>query len=168
MRRRHGRAASLAVYGVVACLVVVLDRVTKTLAEDALGGGAIQPFLPGVIDFRLVYNTGAAWGMLEGGRVLFLGIAAVAVVGMVLYLIFAHRHAVLQVLGLGMIAGGAVGNAIDRAASGRVVDFIHTLFIDFPYFNIADSAITVGVILFMVALLFGERFNRQPPFTTED
>jgi signal peptidase II len=138
-------------------MVIVLDRITKTLAVNALGGGAVRPFIPNFLDFQLVYNTGAAWGMLEGQRVLFLIIAAVAVAAMVLYLVFARRHAALTVLGLGLIAGGAIGNAIDRAMSGRVVDFIHTLFIEFPYFNIADSAITVGAILFMAAVIFGGR-----------
>jgi signal peptidase II len=157
MRKRHSLVVSLIVFCVVLCMVVVLDRVTKALAVDALSGGAVQPFIPGFLDFQLVYNTGAAWGMFEGQRVLFLIIAAVAVVAMLLYLVLARRHAVFTVLGLGLIAGGAIGNGIDRALSGKVVDFIHTLFIEFPFFNIADSAITVGTILFIIVLLFGMR-----------
>jgi signal peptidase II len=74
---------------------------------------------------------------------------------MVLYLLLMKRHATLTLLGLGLVAGGAIGNAIDRALTGRVVDFIHTLFIEFPLFNVADSAITVGAVLFGVVLVFG-------------
>ncbi|MDR1014387.1 MAG: signal peptidase II [Coriobacteriales bacterium] len=157
MRRRHVRTVSLVVFAVGACMVVVLDRVTKSLAEAALSGGGAQPFLPGIIDFRLVYNTGAAWGMFEGARALFLVIALVALAAMLLYLLSARRHALLELLGLALVAGGAVGNAIDRAQSGRVVDFIHPLFVEFPLFNLADSAITVGAVLFVAYLLFGGR-----------
>jgi signal peptidase II len=136
-------------------MVVVLDRVTKTFAESALSGGRTQDFIPGFLDFQLVYNTGAAWGMLDGARTFFIIIAALCVVGAALYLAFT-RNSVLTILGFGMIAGGAIGNAIDRALSGRVTDFIHTLFIEFPLFNIADSAITVGFILFLIAVFFVE------------
>jgi signal peptidase II len=158
VKQRHAPAVALTVFGVVACMIVVCDRITKALAESALAGGAVQDVIPGILDFRLVYNTGAAWGMFAGApRALFVGVAVAAVAMAVLYLIFGGRHSALKVLGLGLIVGGAIGNAIDRALSGRVVDFIHTLFIDFPLFNIADSAITIGVILFMFALIFGER-----------
>jgi signal peptidase II len=152
-------------------MVVVLDRLTKTLAEGALSGGAVQAFIPGLLDFRLVYNTGAAWGMFEGARTLFLVIAAVAVLVMVLYLVLGKRHSTLMLLGLGLIAGGAIGNTIDRALTGKVVDFIHTLFIDFPLFNIADSAITVGAILMVgVMLIFDERgvLKRKPEAEPDD
>jgi signal peptidase II len=157
VKKRHLRAVALIVFAVMASMVVVLDRITKTLAENALGGGNTQDFIPGVLDFQLVYNTGAAWGMFEGARTLFLVIAVLVVGAMIAYVALTPRHNVLTILGLGMIAGGAVGNAIDRALSGRVVDFIHTLFIEFPLFNVADSAITVGVILFLIATLFGAR-----------
>jgi signal peptidase II len=157
VRKRHARAVSLIVFAVVACMVVVSDLLTKALAVSALSGGKVQPVVPGIVDFQLVYNTGAAWGMFEGARIPFLIIAALAIVAMVLYLVFAHKNAALTLLGLGLIAGGAIGNAIERALSGKVVDFIHPLFIEFPLFNIADSAITIGTILFMIALLFGGR-----------
>jgi signal peptidase II len=160
MRKYHSRAVSLVAFAFIACLVIVLDRVTKTLAVDALSGGRTKDFIPGLIDFQLVYNTGAAWGILEGARVLFLVMAVICAVAAVLYLLFL-RNSTLAVLGMGMIAGGAIGNAIDRASSGEVIDFIHVLFINFPLFNIADSAITVGSILFMVTLLFVERLRPQ-------
>jgi signal peptidase II len=138
-------------------MVVVLDRITKQLALSALGGGAAIPFIPGFIDFQLVYNTGAAWGLLDGARGLFLVIAAIAVIAMIVYLLKIPRHATLAILGIGLVAGGAIGNAFDRATEGKVVDFIHTLFIDFPLFNVADSAITVGVILLIIVILFSKK-----------
>jgi signal peptidase II len=154
--KKHSRAVSFIVFAVVVCMVVVLDRITKTLAVNALSGGGAQAFIPGFLDFQLIYNTGAAWGMLEGARALLLAIAFLAIGAMILYLALMRRHSVPAMLGLGMIAGGAIGNTIDRALSGQVVDFIHTLFIEFPFFNLADSAITVGVVLFAIAMIFGE------------
>jgi signal peptidase II len=154
--KKHSRGVAFIVFAVVVCMVVVLDRITKTLAVSALSGGRTQDFIPGFLDFQLIYNTGAAWGMLEGARTLLLVIAFLAIGAMILYLVLMRRHSVCAMLGLGMIGGGAIGNTIDRASSGQVVDFIHTLFIEFPFFNLADSAITVGVVLFAIAVIFGE------------
>ena len=157
MKRRHSRAIAFIVWIVVAIIGVFLDRFTKTLAEIYLADGYVQPFIPGVIDFSLVYNSGAAWGIFDGARTFFLIIMAVALLAMLIYLAYFKRHTALQIIGLGLIAAGAIGNGVDRAMTGEVIDFLHTLFIDFPSFNIADSCITVGVILFIIALLFGEQ-----------
>ncbi len=72
--------------------------------------------------------------------------------GMIVYIAVIKRHSLLRVFALALICSGAVGNAIDRAASGKVVDFIQTLFIEFPLFNIADCAITIGVIGLIISL----------------
>lgn len=154
---RHSSAISLIVACVMACLVVGLDRITKLLALSTLSGGVVRPFIPGFIDFRLVFNTGAAWGLFDGARGMFLLIAAAAVIAMIIYLLKIPQHATLEIIGIGLVAGGAIGNAFDRAMEGKVVDFIHTLFIDFPLFNVADSAITVGVILVLIVIFFGKK-----------
>ena len=161
MRKRHSRPVAFTVLAVVVCISVVCDRITKSLAETHLAGGITEPFIPHILDFYLVHNSGAAWGMFEGARPLFLIIAAFALVALVLYLGVNRRHAALEIIALGLIAGGALGNGIDRALSGRVIDFIHPVFIDFPLFNIADSCITVGVILFALTLLLQMRKPRQ-------
>ncbi|MCL1847441.1 MAG: signal peptidase II [Coriobacteriia bacterium] len=161
MKKRHSRPRAFIVFAAVICMSVVLDRLTKSLAETYLTGGITQPFIPHVLDFYLVYNRGAAWGMLEGARPLFLIIAAVTLLAMFIYIGVTRRHAALEVIALGLIAGGALGNGIDRALSGQVVDFVHTLFIDFPLFNIADSSLTVGVILFVITLLLQMRKPKQ-------
>jgi signal peptidase II len=149
------------VFAVVATISIVLDRITKSLAELHLASGP-QPFIPGFIDFMLVYNTGAAWGIFNGARTLFIIIASVTVVGIVAYLVIVRLHSAMEIVSLGLIGAGAVGNAIDRALTGRVVDFIHPLFIDFPLFNIADSSITVGFALFLLMLLLSElRYRRM-------
>jgi signal peptidase II len=115
------------------------------------------------MDFRLTYNSGAAWGMLQGARVYFLVIAAITVVAVLAYLLTQKQHPMLVVLGFGFFIGGSIGNAIDRAMTGRVVDFLNFLFIDFPIFNIADCGITVGaalVILFLILSSFTESVEK--------
>ena len=134
-------------------VMLVLDRYTKVLAVEALSAGQAIPFIPGFLDFLLVYNEGAAFGILEGARLYFLVTALIACIAIIIYLALAKRHSLLRVIALALICAGAVGNAIDRFISGKVVDFIHTLFIEFPLFNIADSAITVGVIAMILSLL---------------
>jgi signal peptidase II len=161
VKRRLGRSATLAIFAIGILVVAALDKLTKSLAVEALADGSVRPFIPGLLDFRLVYNTGAAWGIFEGARMLFLIIAIAALAAILAYLLLAKRCALLEVIGLSLVAGGAIGNAIDRAQMGQVVDFIHTLFIDFPLFNLADSAITLGVILFIFFLLFGGRANAR-------
>jgi len=158
MTRKLSNITSFIVFAAVAVVLILADRFTKNLAVEALGGGVSIPFVPGVLDFYLVYNNGAAFGMFEGGTYVFLAIAAVASVVMIAYIAFVKRHAVLEAIALGGICAGALGNAIDRLVNdGEVVDFIHTLFIDFPLFNIADSAITIGVILLIITILFSNK-----------
>ena len=164
MKRRHSRAVSLFVFVIVISMSVVSDRITKSLAEIHLGGGRSQAFIPGILDFRLVYNSGAAWGILEGGRVIFLIIASLTIIAMVVFIMINNKHASNEIIALGLVAGGAIGNGIDRAVNGYVVDFVNTLFVEFPLFNIADSSITVGVILFIIVLLF---WNRRPEIESE-
>ena len=153
MEKRHSRWVSVAAFAVVVTISVVLDRITKSLAEAYLASGP-QQFIPGFIDFTLVYNTGAAWGILDGARIPFIIIASI-------YMAAVRLHSALEIISFGLIAAGAIGNAIDRAFTGRVVDFIHPLFINFPLFNIADSSITVGFALFLLTLLLGELRYRQ-------
>jgi signal peptidase II len=138
-------------------MVITLDRLTKSLVVSYLSDGSTIELLPGIVDFLLVYNRGAAWGMFEGARLFFVIGALIAVIAILLYVGYTKRHATLTIVSLGLLAGGAIGNAIDRALSGEVVDFIHLLFIEFPLFNVADSAITCGVILMFIAVFFGGR-----------
>ena len=137
--------------------VVLLDQATKGLVMERFAMFELLPVIPGLFNLTYLTNTGAAFGMLAGAptvwrQVFFVGVAALALGVMVFSYrqfrsqgkIFAHA--------IGLIAGGAVGNLIDRLRFGAVVDFL-----DFyvgthhwPAFNVADSAITVGVGLFIL------------------
>jgi signal peptidase II len=137
-------------------MVVVLDRFTKDLAVATLTDGP-RPFIPGILGFHLTYNRGAAWGLFAGGRVVFILIALAAVIGVFVYLFSQRRHAALTVLGFGLFLGGTIGNAIDRALAGQVVDFLQLQFMDVPLFNLADPSITISVALLLLVIFVTSR-----------
>ena len=145
----------------VALLVVALDQATKAIVERSMTLYESIPILPG---FSLTYvrNTGAAFGMLAGAPSslrlpLFLLVTAVAVWALVSYLRATPAHRRMLVWALGGILGGAVGNFICRLRYGEVVDFFHLHWgpWSWPMFNVADSAITVGVAIVLVESIRG-------------
>ena len=140
----------------LAAFVVLLDQGSKELALSLLAGAPV-PVLDPCFELRLVHNPGAAWGMLAGRRFVLAGVSA----AMLALLAWNRRDLCatrLSRLASGLLAGGIVGNLVDRVfrAGGRVVDFLHVHWRDawdFPTFNVADSAITVGVALLLLASL---------------
>lgn len=131
---------------VVLALIAVLDQASKAVILryfPALGDGFIV--FNGILDIRHVQNQGAAWGMLQGRQVLLIVCAAAAL----LWLTLKMKQNFLPLrygwLTWGLLAGGIIGNLIDRVWHGFVVDFIDVHCIRFPTFNIADAAISVGV-----------------------
>jgi signal peptidase II len=153
----------------VALLVVAVDQVTKAIVERTMALHETIPLIPG---FSLTYvrNTGAAFGMLSGAPAglrlpLFLLVTVVAVWALVSYLRAAPAHRRVLVWALGGILGGAVGTFICRARYGEVVDFFHLHWGEWswPMFNVADSAISVGVA---IVLLESLRRDEPEPATT--
>jgi signal peptidase II len=129
-------------------VVVGLDQLTKhTIAADVAVGDK-QKFLPG-IDFVHVRNTGVAFGFLSGGGALVLAFTLVALAVLVSYLALRPARHLLW-LPTGMLIGGAVGNLIDRAAYGAVIDFIKLPL--WPAFNVADMSITFGIVALLWVL----------------
>ena len=141
-----------------ACVWLVLDTITKERANGGSVGELLSQGIPGLFDFRLVHNTGAAWGVL-GDATFALGVFAV--VFCLLLLLVAHvrreRANALEMLGYGLVLAGGIGNAIDRLVSGYVVDFIELTFIDFPVFNVADIGVTCGFVMIVCAYIASER-----------
>ncbi len=140
----------------LSALVVVLDQVTKLWAEVALVGPRPLNILPH-LDFRLAYNQGAAFSFLSdaGGwqRWLFSGLAVVISLVMVSWLRRLPREHKLLAAGFALVIGGAVGNLMDRLFYGHVVDFIDVYWdasLHWPAFNLADSAITLGMGLILL------------------
>ncbi len=151
---KPGRYKYFALFLLVATVGIIFDRITKVLAASQLVSGQSYDFIPGVMNFVLVYNTGAAWGMFSGAFWFFIIMALVISLAVIIYVLRYPRHTWFEMVSLGLIVAGALGNLYDRLAYREVTDFLHPLFIEFPVFNIADSCITVGVICFGLFLVF--------------
>jgi signal peptidase II len=133
---------------VTAALVIAIDQVTKSLALANLSDGPVV-VIDGVLRFRLGFNSGGAFGLLQGLPGLFL-ITTGVVIGIILFWI-RNIDDPRWLIPLGMVLGGGVANLLDRVFrdfDGRVVDFID--FRVWPIFNLADSAIVIGVLLILI------------------
>ncbi len=134
--------------------VFALDRISKNLVVSSLALGESWDILEGIFSFTYVQNRGAAFSILQGQRTFFL-IITVLVVTIMLFAYFKNFQGMLvPTVAIGLICGGALGNFFDRLVYGYVVDFLDFYF--FPVFNIADSAIVVGVFFLFVHMFFGE------------
>lgn len=149
-RNRRAAARRVALFCLVAGGVVALDQASKAAARAALVPGEPVTLIPGVMDLSLVYNTGAAFSLGEGAGPVFVAIAVVILTAG-LWLAARRTDTPLPlVLTVAAVAGGGVGNAIDRVALGAVTDFFATTFVDFAVFNVADVFVTCGVLLAVV------------------
>jgi len=143
-------------------VVVALDQASKWLALSRLELHQPVALLPG-LNLTLMYNTGAAFSLLDdaGGwqRWFFVALAGAASAVIVVWLHRLRGGQPLLALALALILGGAVGNLIDRLVLGYVVDFIDVYWRGYhwPAFNLADSAITVGAVLFVADTVLGPR-----------
>jgi signal peptidase II len=140
---------------IIALIVLIVDQWTKWLVVKKM---ELRESIPLINDFLFLTshrNKGAAFGILQGQMWLFFIITVVVVVGIVYYMKTYRENKPLGIA-LGLILGGAIGNLIDRVWRGEVVDFIDVLIInyDFPIFNVADSALVIGVGLIFILTLF--------------
>jgi signal peptidase II len=128
--------------GIVLAVVLACDWLSKALVISSIADDERRSVLPG-IDFVHVRNDGVAFGVLSGGGALVVAVIAAAVLGLVVYFA-SHADRPLVWLPTGLLVGGALGNLLDRAGDGEVTDFIKLPL--WPAFNLADVAITVGVL----------------------
>lgn len=146
-----------------ALLSFALDQASKIWIRHALPVGGSQPFLPGVMHLEHVQNYGAAWSILSGQKWLLVGFTSLVIVIIIRSAREVAAHGKLAAGSLGLILGGACGNLFDRIWFGQVTDFfdldtpVHAIQ-TFPVFNVADSALTVGVIAMLLSL-----FLTRPP-----
>jgi len=142
----------VALLAVTALAIVVVDQVTKAMVRSSFVVGESHPLVSGVLWLTHVHNTGAAFGMFRGQQ-WFLMAVAVVVLGAIAWVIVRVRpESAVARAALAMIAAGALGNLIDRAALGGVTDFLDLGW--FPVFNVADISLDVGVALLVWWLLF--------------
>ncbi|MBE6946921.1 MAG: signal peptidase II [Ruminococcaceae bacterium] len=138
--------------------IVLADQITKLLVVQHIQENTLIPFMPGVISFTYVKNTGGAWSMFSGQQWLF-ALVFVVLTGLLLWEYFKKPlpFTTLERWLIAAIYGGGLGNMIDRVRLGYVVDMIHTDFITFPVFNVADCFISCGCIALLIHLIF---FNK--------
>lgn len=140
--------------------VIAADQATKSVVRQNLALWDSVVVVPGFLDLTRVHNTGAAFGMLNTADLPFkasmlTAVAILALVGVAWYAASIPRTDILARLGVAAIAGGAVGNLIDRATAGYVLDFVDAYWRGWHFwaFNVADAAITVGVCLMILDIL---------------
>jgi len=146
---------------VITILVIILDVITKVIIVNNVAPHDIIRVLP-FMNIVHIENKGAAFGLFADlGNVFFVIISVIAILFILYYLKSVHRKT--EITALSLVLGGAVGNLIDRIRIGKVTDFID-IFVNswhWPSFNIADSALTVGIILFLWANVFGSGQNKK-------
>ena len=139
---------------VVCAVILILDQITKIAVQQWMTLHQSYPLLGEMVQLTYIRNPGAAFGITLGGRWIYLVLSVIACVIMLYYLLRlppAERWGRYAMMG---ILGGAVGNLIDRALYGEVTDFVDIGMgaYRWPVFNIADTAITIGIILLFTRL----------------
>jgi signal peptidase II len=144
-------------YGILlATLLVVIDQVTKYFARTCLTDDKTFDVIKKVLRFNYVKNTGAAWGMMSGKQTLFIILTAVMLIGIVFLYVKAPEDKKFTPLRITMavLAGGAIGNFIDRVSKGYVDDFIDFHLINFPVFNFADICVCISMFVLVFLIIF--------------
>ena len=139
------------IYYLIAIVIIVIDQITKGLIVANMKIGEQIPLIENLLYITSHRNKGAAFGILQGQMWLFFTITIIVVIGVV-YILQKKVNYTGRGIAYGLILGGAIGNFIDRLFRGEVVDFIDVKIVsyDFPIFNVADSALVIGVILLML------------------
>jgi signal peptidase II len=157
----------LAWLGATSLIVLILDQSSKHIVTATLRLNSTVTVIRGLFDVVRVENTGAAFGLLPGQQYLFIGISLLMLVGVGVYWRRERPKAWPEVIALGLVVGGAVGNLLDRVLIGRVTDFLAFRFFS-PVFNIADSAIVTGVAALIVWMFFGVSRDTREEATARD
>jgi signal peptidase II len=160
-----GRSAYLWIAG----LIVALDQVTKALVDDFMTLHESRTIVEGLVRLTYVQNRGAAFGILsEAGlpyqSLMFSVVSLLALLAIALYAWRMPVQSRLPQTALAMVMGGAVGNLLDRARLGYVIDYVDMYWgpHHWPAFNVADSAITVGVALLVIDILRNPEMDESP------
>lgn len=141
-------------YLLISLVIVISDQLLKSYIVTHLAVGQTQALIPGILSLTYLKNNGAAWNVLSG-QMLFFYLLSIIAIGFCLYFLFSRKfRKPLFSIGLSILLGGIIGNLLDRLHLKYVIDMLQLDFVNFNIFNIADSAITVGVIIIFIYLLF--------------
>ena len=140
-------------------LMLGLDQVSKWLVRDAMDLGQSIPIISSLMSLTYIENRGAAFGIMAGGRVLFIALTFLLLAFLLWYRHQNKHQSFLLEISTGLIIAGALGNLIDRIVKSSVTDFIDFHF--FPIFNVADIVVTCGVFLMAVFIFKDENKSRN-------
>lgn len=150
-------------YYLIALLVIALDQLTKWMIVKKMEYGESIEIIENLLYITSHRNRGAAWGILQGQMWFFYIITIAVIIGVVYYIQKMAKNSRLLGVSLGLMLGGAIGNFIDRVARQEVVDFVHTYIFSysFPVFNIADAALSIGVVLLVIHMFLEEKNAKE-------
>jgi len=142
------------IFVIITVLLVAIDQITKLIAIKQLKDISGLIVIDNVLSLTYVENKGAAFGILQNSRWVFITITIIAVIAIVLYKFhYKPKDRVLNT-SLCLILSGALGNLIDRILRGFVIDMIEVTFISYPVFNLADCFVVIGAVLIAIYILF--------------
>ena len=142
-----------ALFSAVIALGIILDQLSKILTVKFIPFCGDIPIIKNFFSLTYITNEGAAWGMFDDARWVFMSVSTVAIIGMLIYLYLGFAQNTLYEISLAIIISGGIGNMIDRIALGHVVDMLHAVFINFPVFNVADSFVCIGAGMLILAMV---------------
>lgn len=139
----------------ITIIILVLDQITKFIIASSMKVGDSFEVIPNFLNITSHRNDGAAWGILSGKMSFFFIITIIILVVLIVFYIKEAKNNLLMQIAISLLFAGAIGNFIDRVLHGEVVDFVDTYIFgyNFPIFNVADSSLTIGVLLIIIALL---------------
>ena len=139
---------------IIAAVLVAIDQISKFLTVKFLRPIESIEVIKGIFRLTYVENRGAAFGILQNARWIFIIATIIAIICMVVYKIKYKPTEKTVNIALCLVLSGAVGNMIDRIMHGFVVDMLEVTFIDYPVFNVADCFVVIGAILLAIYILF--------------
>lgn len=139
----------------ITIIILVLDQITKFIIASSMKVGDSFEVIPNFLNITSHRNDGAAWGILSGKMSFFFIITIIILVVLIVFYIKEAKNNLLMQIAISLLFAGALGNFIDRVLHGEVLDFVDTYIFgyNFPIFNVADSSLTIGVLLIIIALL---------------
>lgn len=146
-------------YYLIAILIIGVDRLSKWAVVTYMDLYESIPVIKGWFHITSTRNKGAAFSILQNQRLFFIISSAIAAIFIIYFIYKIYKEHKFVAFSLALVLGGAIGNLIDRIATGEVVDFIDITIINFAIFNIADSAVTVGVTLIIFYMFLVKENN---------
>lgn len=134
-------------------LMIAIDQLVKWWTVENIALDTVRDFIPNVMSLAYLRNYGAAWSLLQNQQI-FFAVVTVAVMSVAIWYLAKHlQKSLWMVIGLCLVIAGGLGNFLDRVRLGYVVDMFHLDFVNFPVFNVADSYLTVGVLILFVWIM---------------